>query len=91
MQLTLAVNIQAGNWNDSPPKWGAAQLIAKQNASVKAQVATYAHHNYPGGSVQGLLSHAGTSSNVRSRFEVDVAAVLGEGKPYVLGETNSGE
>ncbi|RYP65488.1 hypothetical protein DL770_008979 [Monosporascus sp. CRB-9-2] len=81
--------MQAGNWNDSPPRWGAAQLIAKQNASVKAQVRTYAHHNYPGGSVRGLLSHAGTSANVRSRFEADVAAVLREGKPYVLGETNS--
>ena len=54
-------------------------------------MATYAHHNYPGGSIQSLLSHAGTSSNVRSRFEADVAAVLAEGKPYVLGETNSGK
>lgn len=44
-------------------------------------MATYAHHNYPGGSVQGLLSHSGTSSNVRSKFEADVAAVLSEGKP----------
>ncbi|RYO76630.1 hypothetical protein DL766_003736 [Monosporascus sp. MC13-8B] len=49
--------MQAGNWDDSPPKWGAAQLIAKQNATVEAQA--------------------------------DIAAVLREGKPYVLGETNS--
>ncbi|KAL1870541.1 hypothetical protein VTK73DRAFT_2580 [Phialemonium thermophilum] len=81
--------IQAGNSNDSPPKWGAAELIAKQNATVKEYIATYAHHNYPGGSIQSLMSHSNIVSNVQ-RFDADVAAAKAVGKPYVLGETNSG-
>ncbi|KAI1774478.1 glycoside hydrolase family 79 protein [Hypoxylon cercidicola] len=80
--------IQAGNSNDSPPNWGAAELIATQNATVKQYVQTYAHHNYPGGSVTSLMSHRGISSNLHI-FDADVAAALREGKPYVFGETNS--
>lgn len=80
--------IQAGNSNDSPPKWGAAELIATQNATVKQYVKTYAHHNYPGGSVTSLMSHRGISSNLHV-FDADVAAALKENKPYIFGETNS--
>ncbi|KAH9904087.1 glycoside hydrolase family 79 protein [Xylariomycetidae sp. FL2044] len=80
--------IQAGNSNDAPPTWGAAELIATQNASVKAYVQTYAHHNYPGGSVSSLMSHRGIVSNLHV-FDADVAAAVREGKPYVFGETNS--
>ncbi|KAI0160091.1 glycoside hydrolase family 79 protein [Hypoxylon sp. FL1284] len=80
--------IQAGNSNDSPPTWGAAELIATENATVKQYVQTYAHHNYPGGSVTSLMSHRGISSNLHV-FDADVAAALKEGKPYVFGETNS--
>ncbi|KAI4862862.1 glycoside hydrolase family 79 protein [Hypoxylon rubiginosum] len=80
--------IQAGNSNDSPPTWGAAELIATENATVKQYVQTYAHHNYPGGSVTSLMSHKGISSNLHV-FDADVAAALKEGKPYVFGETNS--
>ncbi|KAI1138434.1 glycoside hydrolase family 79 protein [Hypoxylon sp. FL0543] len=80
--------IQAGNSNDSPPTWGAAELIATENATVKQYVKTYAHHNYPGGSVTSLMSHKGISSNLHV-FDADVAAALKEGKPYVFGETNS--
>ncbi|KAI1407696.1 glycoside hydrolase family 79 protein [Hypoxylon sp. FL1857] len=80
--------IQAGNSNDSPPQWGAAELIATENATVKQYVKTYAHHNYPGGSVTSLMSHKGISSNLHV-FDADVAAALKEGKPYVFGETNS--
>ncbi|KAL2186393.1 glycoside hydrolase family 79 protein [Thermothelomyces heterothallicus CBS 203.75] len=82
--------IQAGNWNEPPPEWGAAQLIARENATASQYIRHYAHHNYPGGDVQKLQSHSQTSSNVRSMFAADVAAVKQQtGKEYVLGETNS--
>ncbi|KAG7284887.1 hypothetical protein NEMBOFW57_009502 [Staphylotrichum longicolle] len=82
--------IQAGNWNQPPPEWGAAQLIAKENATSKQYVRHYAHHNYPGGSIEKLQTHSQTAGNVRSMFEADVAAVKRQtGKEYVLGETNS--
>ncbi|KAK3292830.1 glycoside hydrolase family 79 protein [Chaetomium fimeti] len=82
--------IQAGNWNQAPPEWGAAQLIARENATSKPYVRHYAHHNYPGGDVQKLQTHSQTASNVRSMFAADVAAVKQQtGKEYILGETNS--
>ncbi|KAI1327932.1 glycoside hydrolase family 79 protein [Xylariaceae sp. FL0255] len=80
--------IQAGNSNASPPTWGAAELIATENSTVKEYVHDYAHHNYPGGTVASLMSHSGIVSNVNS-FSTDVAAALGIGKQYVFGETNS--
>lgn len=80
--------IQAGNSNDSPPTWGAAELIATENATVKQYIKTYAHHNYPGGSVTSLMSHKSISNNLHV-FDADVAAALKENKPYVFGETNS--
>lgn len=82
--------IQAGNSNSAPPTWGAEELIATENDTVKQYVATYAHHNYPGGTVQSLMTHSGIVSNLE-QFDADVAAALGVGKPYVLGETNSGK
>lgn len=81
--------IQAGNSNSAPPTWGAAELIATENSTVKQYVATYAHHNYPGGTVQSLMSHSAIVGNM-DQFDADVAAAAGVGKPYVLGETNSG-
>lgn len=81
--------IQAGNSNSAPPTWGSEELIATENATVKQYVATYAHHNYPGGTVQSLMSHSGIVSNIK-QFDNDVAAAISVGKPYVLGETNSG-
>ncbi|KAI5865244.1 glycoside hydrolase family 79 protein [Durotheca rogersii] len=80
--------IQAGNSNDSPPQWGAEELIATQNATVKQYIKTYSHHNYPGGSITSLMSHKGISSNLHV-FDADVAAALKENKPYIFGETNS--
>ncbi|KAG4427267.1 hypothetical protein IFR05_017250 [Cadophora sp. M221] len=80
--------IQAGNHNEAPPKWGAEELIATQNDTVKSYVHNYAHHNYPGGSISGLMSHAGISSNMNI-FKADIAAAATTGKEYVLGETNS--
>lgn len=51
----------------------------------------YAHHNYPGGSIEKLQTHSQTANNIRSMFDADVAAVKRQtGKEYVLGETNSG-
>ncbi|KAK3896868.1 glycoside hydrolase [Staphylotrichum tortipilum] len=82
--------IQTGNWNQAPPEWGAAQFIAKENTTSKQYVRHYAHHNYPGGTIQKLQTHSQTASNVRNLFEADVAAVKRQtGKEYVLGETNS--
>ncbi|KAI1171922.1 glycoside hydrolase family 79 protein [Nemania sp. FL0916] len=80
--------IQAGNSNDSPPTWGAAELIATENATVKQYVHDYAHHNYPGGTITSLMSHRGIASNLHV-FDADVAAAQKEGKQYVFGETNS--
>ena len=83
--------IQAGNWNEAPPEWGAAQLIAKENATSKQYVRHHAHHNYPGGTIEKLQTHPQTASNSHSMFDADVAAVKRQtGKEYVLGETNSG-
>jgi len=82
--------IQAGNWNAAAPQWGAAQLIATENATVRQYVRHFAHHNYPGGSIQSLMTHPTTVNNVRTQFEADVAAVLRTGREYVIGETNSG-
>lgn len=81
--------IQAGNSNESPPKWGAATLIATGNKTAQQYVQRYSHHNYPGGGVSDLMSHSRTSTNVH-RFDADIAAALAVGKTYVLGETNSG-
>ncbi|KAK6062787.1 hypothetical protein SCUP234_12924 [Seiridium cupressi] len=80
--------IQAGNSNDAPPTWGAAELIATENSTVQQYVKTYAHHNYPGGTVTSLMSHADIATNLHV-FDADVTAALGQGKPYVFGETNS--
>lgn len=80
--------IQAGNSNDSPPTWGAAELIAAENATAKSYVYDYAHHNYPGGTLTNLMSHKSISSNI-AVFNADIAAAATTGKEYVLGETNS--
>ncbi|RDW69914.1 glycoside hydrolase family 79 protein [Coleophoma crateriformis] len=86
--LQAPLIIQAGNSNSAPPTWGAAELIATENATVKSYVHDYAHHNYPGGTVQSLMSHSGIVSDM-TMFIPDVAAAQGTGKQYVLGETNS--
>ncbi|KAK3385390.1 hypothetical protein B0H63DRAFT_182187 [Podospora didyma] len=80
--------IQAGNWNQAPPQWGAAQLMAAENATVKQYVRHYAHHNYPGGDVKKLMTHPTTVKSIQV-FDADVAAVRRAGKEYVFGETNS--
>jgi hypothetical protein len=81
--------IQAGNSNVSPPTWGAVQLLSTNNATARAYVHDYSHHNYPGGSLTALMSHSGIASNM-NQFNADVVAANGVGKEYVLGETNSG-
>src|SRR5450432_3703224 len=82
--------IYAGNSNSLPPKWGAAELIATENDTVKSFVKAYAHHNYPGGSLDSLMSHARISNNLEI-FKNDIAATNSEGKEYIFGEANSGE
>lgn len=82
--------IQAGNSNSLPPTWGAEELIATGNATVRQYINSYAHHNYPGGTIQSLMTHSTTVSNIH-RFDADIAAALKVGKPYVFGETNSGK
>lgn len=82
--------IQAGNSNSAPPTWGAAELIATENSTAMSYVLDYAHHNYPGGTISSLMSHSGISSNI-DIFSADIAAAVGAGKDYVLGETNSGK
>ncbi|KAI9640015.1 hypothetical protein NHQ30_011577 [Ciborinia camelliae] len=80
--------IQAGNSNSGPPTWGAAELIASGDAHVRSYVRDYAHHNYPGGNVQQLMSHSGIVGNLAA-IGADARAATAVGKEYVLGETNS--
>ncbi len=80
--------IQAGNSNSAPPTWGAAELIATENATSESYVHDYAHHNYPGGTLNSLMSHSDIVSNM-AQFTADIAAAATTGKDYVLGETNS--
>ena len=93
IQVGVAIDrkdiIQAGNSNSAPPTWGASELISNQNSTGKAYVGVYAHHNYPGGSIQSLMTHSKISNNLKP-LKADAAAALAIGKPYVLGETNSG-
>lgn len=56
---------------------------------MRTYVKDYAHHNYPGGSVQSLMSHSGIVSNL-APLGTDGKAANAVGKEYVLGETNSG-
>lgn len=79
---------QGGVFNSAPPTWGIAQLLATQNATVQSYIYDYSHHNYPGGTVQSLMSHSNIVSNLAA-YDDDIAAVLDVGKQYVLGETNS--
>jgi len=88
--LDTTLIIQAGNSNSAPPTWGAAELIATENSTVKQYVHDYAHHNYPGGTVTSLMSHSDIVSNLNT-FTADIAAATNAGKEYVLGETNSGK
>lgn len=81
--------IEACNSLLSPPTWGAAELIAAQNPTALSYVNDFSHHNYPGGTVQSLMSHSNVASNIAT-FRFDVAAALNIGKQYVFGETNSG-
>lgn len=55
---------------------------------MKSYVHNYAHHNYPGGTVTSLMSHANIAKNI-AVFKADIAAAATTGKEYVLGETNS--
>ncbi|KAJ2893369.1 Beta-glucuronidase [Zalerion maritima] len=78
--------IQAGN--SLPSSWSSTQLIESGNETVYQYVKEYSRHNYPGGSVSSLMSHANIASNIHS-FDEDVASANGIGKPLFLGETNS--
>ncbi|CAK7208000.1 hypothetical protein SEUCBS139899_010834 [Sporothrix eucalyptigena] len=46
--------IQAGVWLSSPSTWGNAKLITTEDTTAQEYVSTYYHHNYPGGTVQGV-------------------------------------
>jgi hypothetical protein len=81
--------VEACNSLSNPPTWGAAELIAAQNSTALSYVKDFSHHNYPGGTVQSLMSHSNVASNMAT-FSSDVAAALNIGKQYVFGETNSG-
>ncbi|PMD28948.1 glycoside hydrolase family 79 protein [Hyaloscypha variabilis F] len=86
--LDQTLIIQAGNSNAAPPTWGAAELIATENATARSYVHDYAHHNYPGGTLTSLMSHSNIVSDL-AIFTPEVAAAATTGKEYVLGETNS--
>ncbi|KAF2145835.1 glycoside hydrolase family 79 protein [Aplosporella prunicola CBS 121167] len=79
---------EAGNSLESPDTWGARELIQAQNESAREWVKSYSHHNYPGGGIEDLMSHANVVSNVE-QFGDDVVAAQDLGWEYVLGETNS--
>ncbi|ORX99033.1 glycoside hydrolase family 79 protein [Clohesyomyces aquaticus] len=80
--------IQASNSLQSPPAWGAEQLLSVQNSTALGYVKTFSHHNYPGGSIQSLMDHRNVVKNVAG-FKTDVEKARKAGKEYVFGETNS--
>ncbi|KDN71264.1 hypothetical protein CSUB01_08651 [Colletotrichum sublineola] len=80
--------IQAGNSNVPPPQWGAEELIRGSNTTMRQYVRTYSHHNYPGGTVASLMSHANIAKDIHV-FDADIVSALAVNKPYVFGETNS--
>ncbi|KAF2088974.1 glycoside hydrolase family 79 protein [Saccharata proteae CBS 121410] len=79
---------EAGNSLMDPPEWGAAELIEAQNETALSFVKTFSHHDYPGGSVESLMSHVNVVDNV-AKYETDIEAAREIGREYVFGETNS--
>lgn len=67
-------------------------LAAVEGNSLK-YVKDFCSHNYAegGGSnnVAGLMSHSGIKSQI-SPYTADAAVAAKYGKPYIIGETNSG-
>ncbi|CAL3970494.1 unnamed protein product [Diplocarpon coronariae] len=86
--LLLSDFFQAGNFIEAPPTWGASELIATQNDSVKSYVRSYAHHHYPVGSVRDLMSHRNITDSLEV-FRPEISAATAAGKDFVLGEANT--
>ena len=80
--------MEEGNSLQGPPTWGATELIATENATVKAYVKSFSQHAYPGGDTTTLMQHGSTVSKMDG-FKVDIASATAAGKEYVYGETNS--
>jgi hypothetical protein len=57
--------------------------------AAKGRYITGENFNYPGGSLNSLMSHTRISNNLEM-FKNDIAAANKEAKEYIFGETNSG-
>ncbi|KAI0058148.1 hypothetical protein BV25DRAFT_1811257 [Artomyces pyxidatus] len=77
------------------PTWSTAGLIPRLGPAIN-HTKTFSGHSYPqsacGGAstnLQSLMSHSGIVSYT-SQYKSEAAAAHAQGKPYFLGETNSG-
>ena len=86
--------IQAGVYLQ-PPTWSIAKLAPSERSSAQ-YVKSFSGHSYPqsacGGAstnLQSLMSHSSIVSYT-VKYAIEAKAENVTGKPYVLGETNSG-
>lgn len=67
--------------------------LTSVEGDANAYVKSYCSHNYPQSAgtadLAKLMSHSAIASQIRP-FAADALASAAKGKPYVLGETNSG-
>lgn len=67
-------------------------LTAVENDSLQ-YVKDFCSHNYPQSSpnynLASLMSHSGIAAQI-SPYKAEISAAAGKGKPWIMGETNSG-
>lgn len=69
------------------------QGLARSEGNALPYVRDFSSHNYPQSAstanLQALMSHSNIASQI-SQFKAEAASARASGKPYVMGETNSG-
>lgn len=68
------------------------QGLAAAEGSAIQYVKDFSSHNYPqggNGNLPSLMSHSSIKSQV-AQFAAEISAANGQGKPHIMGETNSG-
>jgi hypothetical protein len=70
------------------------QGLAPSEGNAMQYVKDFCSHNYPQSAstanLEALMSHSGIVSQV-SQYKAEIDAAHAQGKPYVMGETNSGK
>ena len=92
--LNKSAIVEAGVYLQ-PPNWAIAKLAPSEGPSGR-YVKSFSGHSYPqsacGGAstnLQSLMSHSGIVTYT-AKYSIEAKAAKAIGKPYVLGETNSG-